>query len=83
MAKKRINLYVEPELYEEFKKVLPVTGDTISGVFDHAMREYISAIKMIIESNDKDSLFDMMKRKMELVEQEADKRLKAAQELMK
>lgn len=47
------------------------------------MREYISAIKMIIESNDKDALFDMMKRKMELVEQEADKRLKAAQELMK
>lgn len=83
MAKKRINLYVEPELYEEFKKVLPVTGDTISGVFDHAMREYISAIKMIIESNDKDALFDMMKIKMELVEQEADKRLKAAQELMK
>ena len=80
MAKKRINIYVEPELYEEFKTFLPITGDTISGVFDHAMREYISSIKMILEAGDKDKLMDMLQRRLDIqmnsIEKEIDERLK-------
>lgn len=80
MAKKRINIYVEPDLYEEFKKLLPLTGDTISGVFDHAMKEYISSIKMIIEAGDKDKLMAMLQRRLDVqmqsIEHEIDERLK-------
>lgn len=75
MAKKRINIYVEPDLYAEFKKYLPITGDTASGLFDHAMREYLSTIKMVMESNDKDALFEMMRKKMKLIEEEVSSQL--------
>jgi len=73
MAKKRINIYVEDDLYEEFKKTLSISGETVTAVFHHTMREYIDTINLILETKDKDKLFDLMYKKMKFIEEEVDK----------
>ena len=78
--KKRINIYVDDEVYQEFKRVCSFTGETITSVIDHAMKEYISAVKMIIEAGDKDKLMAMLQRRLDVqmnsIEKEIDERIK-------
>lgn len=64
--KKRINIYVDEEVYSEFKKVCALSGETITAVLDEAMKQYISSIKMIIEAGDKDSLMAMLQRRLDV-----------------
>jgi len=66
MAKKRINIYVDEDIYREFKQVCALTGETVTSVVDQAMKEYISAIKMIIEAGDKDKLMAMIQRRLDI-----------------
>lgn len=79
MAKKRINIYVDEDIYQEFKKVVALTGETVTSVVDEAMKQYIDSVKMIIEAGDKDSLMAMIQSKLNLqiakVETEIDTRL--------
>ena len=71
--KKRINIYVDEEMYEQFKKATAISGDTITAVMNHAMKEYTDAINLILETKDKDKLFDLMYKKMKNIEMEVDK----------
>ena len=64
--KKRINIYVDEEVYSEFKKVCALGGETITGVLDEAMKQYISSIKMIMEAGDKESLMAMLQRRLDV-----------------
>lgn len=84
MAKKRINVYVDEDIYKEFKKVCALTGETVTAVIDEAMTQYIDSVKMIIESGDKDKLMAMIESKLSLqiakVEEEIDTHLKAKKE---
>lgn len=66
MAKKRINIYVDEDIYSEFKKVCALSGETITSVIDEAMKQYISSIKMIMEAGDKDSLMAMLQRRLDV-----------------
>lgn len=66
MAKKRINIYVDEDVYSEFKKVCALSGETITSVMDEAMKQYISSIKMIMEAGDKDSLMAMLQRRLDV-----------------
>jgi len=66
MAKKRINIYVDEDIYREFKTVVGVTGETVTSVVDQAMKEYIKAMRMILEASDKDALMEMMKKRFEI-----------------
>lgn len=79
MAKKRINIYVDEDIYKEFKKVCALSGETVTSVVDEAMKEYINAIKMIIEAGDKDKLMAMIQSKLDIqmstIESDIDKRL--------
>lgn len=81
VAKKRINIYVDEDIYAEFKKVCALSGETVTGVIDHAMQEYINAIKMIIEAGDKDKLMAMIQRKLDIqmttIESDIDKQLES------
>lgn len=81
MAKKRINIYVDEDIYKEFKKVCALTGETVTAVIDEAMTQYIDSVKMIIEAGDKDKLMAMIESKLSLqiakVEEEIDTQLKA------
>ena len=52
MSKKRINIYVDDIVYQEFKQVCALTGETVTSVLDEAMKQYIDSIKMIIEAGD-------------------------------
>lgn len=80
MAKKRINIYVDEDIYKEFKKVCALSGESVTSVIDEAMKEYINAIKMIIEAGDKDKLMAMIQSKLDIqlntIESDIDKRLK-------
>lgn len=81
MAKKRINIYVDEDIYKEFKKVCALTGETVTAVIDEAMTQYIDSVKMIIEAGDKEKLMAMIESKLSLqiakVEEEIDTQLKA------
>ena len=76
MAKKRINIYVDEEIYSEFKKVCALSGETVTSVIDEAMKQYIDSIKMIIQAGDRDSLMAMIQRKLDIqltnIEEEID-----------
>ena len=52
MAKKRINIYVDEDIYKEFKKVCALSGETVTSVVDEAMKQYIDSIKDVINQND-------------------------------
>lgn len=79
MAKKRINIYVDEDVYKEFKEVCAIAGETITSVVDEAMKQYIASIKMIIEAGDKDALMAMLQRRLDVqmnnIEEEIDTRL--------
>lgn len=80
MAKKRVNIYVDEDIYKEFKGVCALTGETVTAVIDEAMKQYIDSVKMIIEAGDKDTLMAMLQRKLDIqmtkVEEDIDSRLK-------
>lgn len=82
MAKKRINIYVDEDIYKEFKKVCALSGETVTSVVDEAMKQYIDSIKMIIQAGDKDKLMSMIQSKlniqMDMIEREIDERTNAA-----
>ena len=48
MAKKRINIYVDEDIYKEFKKVCALSGETVTSVVDEAMKEYIGTDCIIV-----------------------------------
>lgn len=79
MAKKRINIYVDEDIYKEFKKVCALSGETVTSVVDEAMKQYISSIKIIIQAGDKESLMAMIQSRLDIqmnnVEKEIDMRL--------
>jgi len=77
MAKKRVNIYVDVDVYAEFKKSVEGTGETITSVVDHAMKEYIKAINMLREAGNKDALMDMMKRRFDIQVDEIEKDINA------
>ena len=81
MAKKRINIYVDEDIYKEFKKACALSGETITSVVDEAMKQYIDSIKMIIEAGDKESLLAMIQSRLNIqmtsIEKDIDNRLKA------
>lgn len=80
MPKKRINIYVDDEVYQEFKSICAITGETVTSVMDSAMKEYISAVKMVLEAGDKDKLMALIQRRLDVqmntIEKEIDERLK-------
>lgn len=80
MTKKRINIYVDDEVYQEFKGVCALTGETVTSVMNEAMKEYISSVKMILEAGDKDKLLELIHKKLNIqmysIEKEIDERLK-------
>lgn len=79
MAKKRINIYVDEDIYSEFKKVCALSGETITSVMDEAMKQYIASINMIIEAGDKERLMAMLQRRLDVqmtnIEKEIDGRI--------
>lgn len=79
MAKKRINIYVDEDIYAEFKKVCALSGESVTSVVDEAMKQYIDAIKMIIEAGDKEKLMAMIQNKLDVqmtnIEEEIDSRI--------
>lgn len=81
MAKKRINIYVDEDIYREFKGTVALTGETVTSVIDEAMKQYIDSVKMIIEAGDKDALMAMIQSRLDIqmtkVEDEIDSHIKA------
>lgn len=79
MAKKRINIYVDEQVYGEFKKACALGGESITSVMDEAMRQYITSINMLIEAGDKETLMAMLQRRLDVqmtnIEKEIDVRV--------
>lgn len=74
MAKKRINVYVDEPLYKELKGVVEVTGDTITAIFEEAVRTYIQTYRELVASG-KDGVIGYFENRSKLELEELKKAL--------
>jgi len=70
MAKKRVNIYVDEEKYAKLKEITAVTGDTVASIFDEAMTSYIDTITLILQTKDKEVLFNHFHKKIRKMQEE-------------
>lgn len=74
--KKRVNIYVEVEKYERFKRLLDVMGETVTDFFDGAMTNFIEQMETIVENQDKDAFLQMMSRNLDAIQKQVEEELK-------
>lgn len=58
MAKIRRNFYVDEEVYEEFKRLTAINGDSMASVVNECMKEYNSLMKMTLAGMNAQELLD-------------------------
>lgn len=66
MAKKKVTLYLDVELYTELQKLVRVVpGASASGLFNDMMRDLIPMLRSLLSlaaEGDRDALADLMRR---------------------
>ena len=80
MAKKRVNLYVDVEKYARLKELTAITGDTVASIFDEAMTSYIDTINLILQTKDKDVLFNHFNKQIQKMKDEMEKSIPEVKE---
>lgn len=73
MAKKRIYVYADEDKYARLRELTTITGDTVASIFDEAMTTYIDTITLILETKDKEVLFDHFNKKIQKMKEEVEK----------
>lgn len=58
MAKIRRNFYVDEDVYEEFKRLTAINGDSMASVVNECMKEYNSLMKMTLAGMNAQELLD-------------------------
>ncbi len=74
MAKKRINVYVDEQLYRDLKALVAVTGDTVTSIFEEACKGYIETYEAIVASGD-EGIMKHFEQKVEIAKEELKKAL--------
>ena len=74
--KKRVNIYVEVEKYDRFKRLLDAMGETVTDFFDDAMTNFIEQMEVIVKNQDKDAFLQMMSRNLEAIQKQVEEELK-------
>lgn len=62
--RKRINIVVDIETYDKFKRLLTSIDITITDYFDNSMREFIKSMETIVENDDKNALLQVISKNL-------------------
>lgn len=62
--RKRINIVVDIETYDKFKRLLTSIDITITDFFDNSMSEFIKSMETIVENEDKDALLQVISKNL-------------------
>lgn len=63
MAKTRVNLTLDTEPLERFRVALAATGQTLSGYFNHVIREDVEVFELVAQGGDRQKVAQMVKEK--------------------
>lgn len=74
--KKRVNIYVDVEKYDRFKRLLEAMGITITDFFDESMTDFINSMEVIVENQDKEAFLQMMSKNLEEIQKQVEEELK-------
>lgn len=75
MAKKRAYVYVDIEKYARFKRLLDVTGITMTDFFDQTMTEFIDKMEEVVLNQDTEGFLKMITRNVEDLQEQVKKEL--------
>lgn len=76
VARKRINIVVDTDKYDRFKRLLEVMGITITDFFDEAMTNFITSMETIVENKDKEAFLQMMAKNLDVIQKQVEEELK-------
>lgn len=76
VSKKRVNIYVEVEKYDRFKKLLDIMGITVTDFFDESMTNFLDQMEAIVQNQDKDAFLKMMSRNIDDLQRQVEEELK-------
>lgn len=76
VSRKRINIVVDVDKYDRFKRLLEAMGITITDFFDGAMTDFISSMETIVENQDKEAFLQMMAKNLEVIQKQVEEELK-------
>ena len=74
--RKRINIVVDVELYDRFKRLLEAMGITITDFFHDSMSEFVNSMETIIENQDKEAFLQMMAKNLDALQDRVAEELK-------
>lgn len=74
--RKRINIVVDVETFDRFKRLLEVMGITITDFFHDSMDEFINSMETIVENEDKDAFLQMMAKNLDSLQNKVAEELK-------
>lgn len=73
--RKRINIFVDVETYDKFKRLLETMGITITDYFDDSMKDFIRSMEAIVETQDKEAFLKMMSKNLDSIQEQVKKEL--------
>ncbi|MGN1372145.1 MAG: hypothetical protein ACI4XM_07730 [Candidatus Coprovivens sp.] len=74
--RKRVNIFVDVEKFDRFKRLLETMGITITEFFDGAMTDFINQMETIIENQDKEAFLKMMAKNLDEIQKQVEEELK-------
>lgn len=74
--RKRINIVVDVETYDKFKRLLEAMGITITDFFDDSMNEFIKSMETIVENEDKEAFLQMIAKNLDSLQNRVSEELK-------
>lgn len=74
--RKRINIVVDVETYDRFKRLLEVMGITITDFFHESMSEFINSMEAIVENEDKEAFLKMISKNIDSLQKQVAEELK-------
>lgn len=76
VEKKRINIYVEVEKYNRFKKILDIMGITVTDFIGQTMDDFINSMEQAVLNQDKDAFLEVMARNVDAIQEQVKEELK-------
>lgn len=74
--RKRVNIYVDVEKYDRFKRLLGIMGVTVTDFLDGAMTDFIDSMEHIIETQDKDAFLEMITKNIDSIQKQVEEEIK-------
>ena len=76
VSKKRVNIYVDIEKYDRFKRLLDIMGKTVTDFFDESMTSFLDQMECIVQNQDTEAFLQMMAKNIDELQRQVEEELK-------